>query len=519
MVYPLRTRTPVAISNESVLLPTKRKVVSKETQKNKKVASSQPSKKANLSKATSGSNGSKSTKTTMNSAPVNNFVLQAFSIYHLAKRQLDRGTFDKVCISETTYDKEKTTFDLRMAGRDEERSHLESFWEKHVEARLPGSLYISGQPGTGKTALIKEWVSEKQPQNLKKKPHNKDSLHVLHFNCVSVSGPRNFIPALLESLSISTSDNTEDPFDTLKATVLSGKRGFYVVILDELDHLLNQSGGGLGQEILYQLFELVHLQGSKLALVGIANDLNLTDRFLPRLRARGIEPQRLKFMPYGVEQIKSILEKLLTPIDKEASRRYTELNIPPQTLFHPAALEFCSRKVAGSSGDLRRALDLCRQALTLAEAASADPLKPTSDVPIPVPVSISHILEAEKASMGSPTFKKVSELSVHAQVILVAALNTLSQKTPLLANKIYDQYYKLCEDSDLLQALSRSEFGDMLVLLDTLGLLASAHGTPAPKKNFKAGQIRTQPPLSLLVLEDELRKALSKIDLVRPLLL
>jgi len=223
-------------------------------------------------------------------------------------------------------------------------------------------------------------------------------------------------------------------------------------------------------------------------------------------------------MPYGIEQIKSILDKLLSPINSEASRRYKEINLPEKTLFLPAALEFCARKVAGSSGDLRRALDLCQQALGLAEVASVDPNKTYTDLIIPVQVSIVHILETEKASAGSPTFKKVSELSVQAQIILVAVLNLISQSISLQSNMVYDQYCKLCEMSDLVQALSRNEFGDLLVLLDTLGLLASDHGTPAPRRNPKGSLGRSLPSLSLLVVEEELRKALSKMEIVKSLL-
>jgi cell division control protein 6 len=50
-----------------------------------------------------------------------------------------------------------------------------------------------------------------------------------------------------------------------------------VVVVDELDGLLSKP-----QEVLYRLFGWPKLTNSKMILVGIANSMHLTDRFLPR---------------------------------------------------------------------------------------------------------------------------------------------------------------------------------------------------------------------------------------------
>jgi cell division control protein 6 len=53
----------------------------------------------------------------------------------------------------------------------------------------------------------------------------------------------------------------------------------YILVLDEIDQLESKN-----QDVLYTVFEWPALASSRLALVGIANTLDLTDRVLPRLQ-------------------------------------------------------------------------------------------------------------------------------------------------------------------------------------------------------------------------------------------
>ena len=42
-----------------------------------------------------------------------------------------------------------------LSGRREEMDSIRSFLSKHVKKQRPGSLFVTGPPGTGKTATIK----------------------------------------------------------------------------------------------------------------------------------------------------------------------------------------------------------------------------------------------------------------------------------------------------------------------------------------------------------------------------
>ncbi|KAG8427180.1 AAA ATPase [Metarhizium acridum] len=106
----------------------------------------------------------------------------------------------------------------------------------------------------------------------------------------------------------------------------------------------------MGLESLYRVFEWSLQKSSRLALIGIANALDLTDRFLPRLKSKNLKPDLLPFLPYTAAQVKNIITTRLKSLMPEAGK---EGYVP---FIHPAAIELCSRKVASQTGDLRRPL-------------------------------------------------------------------------------------------------------------------------------------------------------------------
>jgi cell division control protein 6 len=122
-------------------------------------------------------------------------------------------------------------------------------------------------------------------------------------------------------------------------------------------------------------------------LIGIANTLDLTDRILPRLEAReNCKPQLLNFPPYTRNQIAAILQDRLNQVSKD--------QVPDS-----AEIQFCARKVSSVSGDIRKALDVCRRAIEIVESRvrSQTVLKPLSESkspsesPVPKQVGLAHI--------------------------------------------------------------------------------------------------------------------------------
>ncbi|KAL0273883.1 UNVERIFIED_CONTAM: hypothetical protein PYX00_006458 [Menopon gallinae] len=230
-----------------------------------------------------------------------------------------------------------------LPGREEEVNRLFSLLEKHLEEQSCGSIYIAGLPGTGKTASIEHVI---QSEKIKK------GYNIVKINCTSFSSSVSIYKRICTELKVKTAGKVDkDPLVLIEKYLLR-KHKMILLILDEIDQLETRT-----QSVLYKIFEWPSWSKARLVLIGIANAVDLTDRILPRLCAKvELKPTLLHFSPYSKDQIKEIL-----------SHRLAEAGA--DNIFTPSAIELISAKVAGMSGDVRRALDLGRRVVEISEEA------------------------------------------------------------------------------------------------------------------------------------------------------
>ncbi|KAK4981273.1 hypothetical protein LTR28_003200, partial [Elasticomyces elasticus] len=190
----------------------------------------------------------------------------------------------------------------------------------------------------------------------------------------------------------------------------------YVVILDEVDRLVD-----LDITLLYSLFETSMQPSSNLILIGIANALDLTDRFLPRLRSRGLKPNLLPFMPYTAAQIASVITSKLQ--DLLPSDQASESKQLP--FFHPAAIQLCSKKVASNTGDLRKAFDICSRALDLVEREAREQYRL-----LDLQNSPSKTVLMENTNLSSPPASKSPDKTLRQTKLIVTTNNITAETAP-----------------------------------------------------------------------------------------
>ncbi|KAK5827947.1 P-loop containing nucleoside triphosphate hydrolase protein [Linnemannia elongata] len=297
----------------------------------------------------------------------------------------------------------RTTEPHRLVGRVAERETIRQFCLNHILTPKAGSLYISGQPGTGKTALLKEMIRDMQPA-IEKAPF---AIKVLTINCMTVKDPKLVYHKMLVELGYKSEVGDKEAAIVVENLVLGDKKNKIIVtILDEMDQLLTKD-----QEVLYKLFQWSCMDNSKLTLIGIANALDMTDRFLPRLKAKDCEPQLLNFNPYQVSEIREIIMDRLFSL--EATSKGGRPRVAP--LMQKPAIELCARKVAAATGDLRKALDICRQTIEMVELETKKMERMTAQAP---KVTIEHVKRALTSAFGSPMVQKMKNLNIHQQIVL-----------------------------------------------------------------------------------------------------
>jgi len=426
-----------------------------------------------------------------------------------------------------------------LFGRDAERQELDTFISSHIKARKSGCIYVSGPPGTGKSAFVHE-VCHKIASGI--------SVNTGYVNCMSTKTAAHLYRTLLEQFVDVGQVKEGEEMDALKALFMQ-RNTSYVITLDEVDHLLE-----LDVDLLYSVFEWSLQKSSNLVLVGIANALDFTDRFLPRLKARGLKPNLLPFLPYTAPQISSVITSKL----KSLTSDYVDI-VP---YIHPAAIMFLAKKVALQSGDLRKAFDICRRAIDSVEADTRDQhTKKVAEItpdPTPSPskvalvenmnlsspvvrsppkrdtesalqaslsqltaetaprATIAHVARITASIFSNGTVQRLQKLNLQQKAVLcslsaiekgkrssklsnVFSTPSKIRNTAPTVKQLFETYTALCKRESILHALTNNEFRDVVGSLETLSLvnavegrmgsLDTAAGTPSRRGRAKFGGV------------------------------
>ncbi|KAL4672784.1 hypothetical protein H8957_009214 [Semnopithecus entellus] len=348
----------------------------------------------------------------------------------------------------------------RLPAREREMDVIRNFLREHICGKKAGSLYLSGAPGTGKTACLSRIL-----QDLKKELKG---FKTIMLNCMSLRSAQAVFPAIAQEICQEEVSKPagKDMMRKLEKHMTAEKGPMIVLVLDEMDQLDSK-----GQDVLYTLFEWPWLSNSRLVLIGIANTLDLTDRILPRLQAREkCKPQLLNFPPYTRNQIVAILQDRLTQVSRDQ-------------VLDNAAIQFCARKVSAVSGDVRKALDVCRRAIEIVESdvKSQTVLKPLSECKspseplIPKRVGLIHISQVMSEVDGNRmTLSQGAQDSFPLQQkILVCSLMLLIRHLKIkevTLGKLYEAYSKVCRKQQV-AAVDQSECLSLSGLLEARGIL------------------------------------------------
>ncbi|KAM6128883.1 origin recognition complex subunit 1 [Phoenicopterus ruber ruber] len=320
--------------------------------------------------------------------------------------------------------------------REEEFQDIYNFVESKLIDGTGGCMYISGVPGTGKTATVHEVI-----RCLQQAAENDDlpSFQFVEINGMKLTDPHQAYVQLLELLTGQKVTATHAAVLLAKLFNTPGpKRKTTVLIVDELDLLWTRK-----QNVMYNLFDWPTQKHSKLIILAIANTMDLPERIMMNRVASRLGLTRMSFQPYTYKQLQQIISSRLNSVKA----------------FEEDAIQLVSRKVAALSGDARRCLDICRRATEICEFASQ---KRTPEI-----VRMAHVTEAIDEMFSSPYINAIRNASLHEQMFFKAILAEFRRAgvEEATVQQVYHQHVALCR----MEGMQSPTISEIMAICSRLG--------------------------------------------------
>ncbi|XP_068949098.1 origin recognition complex subunit 1-like [Petaurus breviceps papuanus] len=300
--------------------------------------------------------------------------------------------------------------------REQEFQDIYSFVESKLLDRTGGCMYISGVPGTGKTAIVHEVVhSLQQAAQADELP----PFRYVEVNGMKLTEPRQAYVQILQKLTgqKATASHAAELLQKRFSQPAPGQETT-VLLMDELDLLWTPK-----QDVLYSLFDWPAQRGSQLIVLAIANTMDLPERMVMSRVASRMGLTRMSFQPYTYKQLQEIVVSRLEGVKA----------------FEDDAIQLVSRKVAALSGDARRCLDVCRRATEICQFSSQKP----DSLGL---VKVAHVLQAAEEMFSSAYIMAIRNASVLEQGFLRAILAEFRRSglEEATLQQVYHQHVALC---------------------------------------------------------------------------
>ncbi|XP_043286628.1 origin recognition complex subunit 1 [Venturia canescens] len=335
--------------------------------------------------------------------------------------------------------------------REVEFNNIYQFLEGKLLDKTSGCIYISGTPGTGKTATVNEVI-----RCLKKRvKKNLEDFDFIEINGMKLSEPRQAYVEMLKQISneTATADQAREILKK-KFTGRPDERPMTLLLVDELDLLCNKR-----QDVIYNLLDWPTHPHAYLVVITIANTMDLPERVLMNRVTSRLGLTRLTFKPYTFAQLEEIVLARLKD----------------HSVFKKDAMELIARKVASVSGDARRALDMCRRAIEIAESNKGDTVD-LSDVQKVLNEMITNpkvaaikycsvmekqFLQAVRSEIARTGVEESDFINVHQQLVSICSFEGLEVPNVTGALEICR---RLCSKRLLLCERSRSDIHQRIFL-------------------------------------------------------
>ncbi len=305
------------------------------------------------------------------------------------------------------------------------------------------SVFVYGNPGTGKTGLILELIKELEEEATKEGIN----LKTTYVNC---SENRTETVILLEVLNqlVQGKEYPKMGWNRAKAIdefnkVIDGLGCHVLVVLDEVDYVLKEAG----DDILYRLSRINTDIKSPVSSIMISNDVRVSDYIKPRTQST-IGRVKVIFAPYTAEELGDILKD-------RAGFAFKEGVVSEPVLKKIAEIE------ASRDGDARKALELLDNCAKSAIAKKRQK------------ITLDLVDEADATLERDQMLNVIASLTQHQKLAYLAILN--NQKKIMGGMDVYKLYLEACESYNI-KPLTERRVRSFVVGLNEMGLIESEVG-------------------------------------------
>lgn len=459
-----------------------------------------------------------------------------------------------------------STTPSKLPCRQTQAENLLCLLEDSLDTGIGSCIYISGVPGTGKTATVRGVISLLQQRSEKGQVNPFDFLEI---NGMKVADAGEAYSMLWSVVGDRSGDgggevrrrSPKAALGLLSKHYSSDKRSHNgislgpgraatIVLMDELDQLLTSR-----QDVMYNLFNWPSSRNSRLIVVAVANTMDLPERTMSAKVASRLGMTRITFMPYNDRELGEIVRSRLgmgatnaaavdsqedesqgafegdvnedeeqdeatasaltqAKEDRLAKKALTQAAVAGcDAIFVNDAITYAAKRISNVSGDARRMLDVCRRALESVEAKQQRTAVEGEAGQSQAKVTISDIRSVLDGMVKSSRPSHIARsLSLHGKVLLLSLLHLL-RKTGLTEINLADligHHLALCRLHSIFSTSSSNSnvlslpnlATTALNTLSQLGLIIIVGNGLGPGKAMGFGRVM------MAVREDEVRLAL-----------
>ena len=350
--------------------------------------------------------------------------------------------------------------------RDEEKKEIIDFIK--LKEKNSKTLFVSGQPGTGKTSLIVEILNNDLS-------NNKEYFLKFSINCLSINSTEDFYDAVFKYLNdapiynyfneILKEENAKKLIRLLKEkpnqnsfqkilTIL-GKTPF-IILLDEIDFLYKKKKDDY---LFFSLLTIPYLTNTGVKMILISNNADFDNEIFPKLKNRNITIKKIIFKPYTHKQLANIMTLKLEAI---GLLKY----------FSNDAIKFLSTKM-NKSGDIRPIISIIKEIILNNKS------KMQNEYDFKINLSdMFEIIKKKNINLN----EILSSMTTEQKIVVAAIYYVIKNSGIKIEEKIIFEKYKSIKNYTNTQMLNTEEFRDILRNFVDVGLIESLDNNKKLKK-------------------------------------